>query len=65
MSEIKLSALSNASLSQLHAKKVQAEREYNIALNSTLAAMGLDPREQNTVNLDTGVVTPATKDTPA
>jgi hypothetical protein len=57
---VKLPEISRAGLADLLQKKVQAERDYATALNSTVAALGLDPRLPHSVNLDTGELTPAT-----
>jgi hypothetical protein len=34
---------------------------YNAALNSAIAALGLDPQDNHSLDLDTGVLTPAEK----
>lgn len=46
-------------LRQLYSVVLQAQKEYNIAVNSAVSALGLDPSLPNEVNLDTGVITPA------
>lgn len=48
-------------LALFHAAK-QAEREYNIALNHTVAAIGLNPNDNHQVNLDTGEIVLAVKE---
>jgi hypothetical protein len=65
MSEIKLPELCRASLFTLYQRAQVAQAEYTNAASHALAALGLDPREDNGLNLDTGVVTPAKKESPA
>lgn len=60
MSEsLKLPEPCRAGLMELLAAARQAEREYTLALNSAVSALGLDPRQPNKVNLDTGEIIPA------
>lgn len=54
-----LPELSRAALLALYRDAKQAELLYTTALNASVAALGLDPREQINVNLDTGEVSPA------
>lgn len=48
-----------AHLLALYLKHKTAEAEYTTAASATLRAFGLDPQDENQINLDTGVVTPA------
>lgn len=56
---ITLPELSRASLATLYQQAKAAEAKYALALNSTVAALGLDPREKHQLDLDTGIITPA------
>ena len=51
---IKLPESCRAGLLNLYAAAKQAEREYMLALNSAVSALGLDPSKPNKVNLDNG-----------
>jgi hypothetical protein len=55
--QVRLPEPCRASLAGLFAAKQQAERDYNIALNHAVAALGVDVTKKNEVNLDTGLVT--------
>lgn len=52
-----LPELSRAGLLDLKRKADIATLAYETALNATVAAIGLDPRDKINVNLDTGEVT--------
>lgn len=58
-SDIKVPDLSLSSLRALYQQAQQAAATYNLALNATVAALGLDPRQPNKFDLDTGIITPA------
>ena len=62
MSPIQLPEMSRAGLVDLYRAMQQAKREYDIALNATVAAHGLDPRMNHAFNLDTGEITPAVQE---
>lgn len=49
------------SLFQLHTQMKQAEHTYNTAVNAVLVTLGIDPEYDNTLDLDTGVLTSAEK----
>lgn len=61
---IKLPELSRAGLLALYSEYKAAERLYQTALNSAVMALGIDPREDNRIDLDTGIITPVPKDPP-
>lgn len=62
MTPIQLPELSRQGLQALYQQKQQADLLYSTALNSTLAAHGLDPRLQHSFDLDTGIITPAAQE---
>lgn len=43
-------------LLDLYGKAAQAKREYELALNAAVSAIGLDPQKPHSVNLDTGLI---------
>ena len=53
-----LPAHSLAGLRELAAKAQHAQMVYTVAVNATIAALGLDPAAKNTLDLDEGVVRP-------
>jgi hypothetical protein len=59
---IQLPELSRAALHALYAEQEAAKQRYSLALNATLAALGLDPRSPNHIDLDSGVITPAAQE---
>jgi hypothetical protein len=46
-------------LPPLAQQKDEAAKQYAIASNAMLLALGLDPRQPNTIDLSTGTITPA------
>lgn len=58
MEPLKLPELARVGLLDLYQKAKSAELLYTTALNSAVAALGLDPRHTHQVNLDTGDITP-------
>lgn len=54
-----LPELCRASLAKLHADFKAAERLYLTAAGSAVAALGLDPKDDIKLDLDTGIITPA------
>jgi hypothetical protein len=59
MSELKLPEDVRKDLAQLHQIAQQAQRELNIAVGIAYKFLGLDPKLDHRVDLDSGVVTPA------
>ena len=55
---VKLPEHSLAGLRDLAAKAQHAQMVYTVAVNATVAALGLDPTQANTLDLDAGTVTP-------
>lgn len=62
MTPIQLPETSLAGLRTLYQQAAQAKQLYDIALNATVAAVGLDPKGNHQVNLDTGIITPAAQE---
>lgn len=60
---MKVSEYALSVLRGLHTEKQKAEERYNIALNSTIAALGLDPRLSHQFDIDKGELTPASEPT--
>ena len=59
MTPITLPEPARAGLAALYQQMKQAELLYRTAANAALAALGLDPQANNTLDLDTGIITPA------
>jgi hypothetical protein len=56
---ITVPALCLTNLQSLFVVRQRADREYGLALNSAIAALGLDPRGDHRFDIDTGILTPA------
>jgi hypothetical protein len=62
MTPIQLPEISRLALAQLYQQQKSAEQQYALALNATLAAVGLDPRLAHSFDLDTGIIQPAAQE---